>query len=126
MSLSNTTVAPLSVDHEYEISVVRFFTIMAVFWGIIGMTVGVFIASQLAWPILNFDTAWLSFGRLRPLHTNAVIFAFGGSALFATSWAWRLIFSSNFIRVVTILILLSMYEVIYCVKNGILFLHPIR
>ena len=59
---------------------------MAVFWGIVGMAVGVFIASQLAWPVLNFDTSWLSFGRLRPLHTNAVIFAFGGSALFATSY----------------------------------------
>lgn len=85
MSLNNTAVAP-NVDHEYEITIVRFFTIMAVFWGIIGMTVGVFIASQLAWPFLNFDTSWLSFGRLRPLHTNAVIFAFGGSALFATSY----------------------------------------
>lgn len=80
MSLNNTAVAP-NVDHEYEITIVRFFTIMAVFWGIVGMTVGVFIASQLAWPALNFDTSWLSFGRLRPLHTNAVIFAFGGSAL---------------------------------------------
>ena len=85
MSLSKTAVAP-SVDHEYEITIVRLFTLMAVFWGIIGMTVGVFIASQLAWPALNFDTSWLSFGRLRPLHTNAVIFAFGGSALFATSY----------------------------------------
>lgn len=85
MSLNNTAVAP-NVDHEYEITIVRFFTIMAVFWGIVGMTVGVFIASQLAWPALNFDTSWLSFGRLRPLHTNAVIFAFGGSALFATSY----------------------------------------
>lgn len=86
MSLSKSAVAPLSVDHEYEITIVRLFTLMAVFWGIIGMTVGVFIASQLAWPVLNFDTSWLSFGRLRPLHTNAVIFAFGGSALFATSY----------------------------------------
>ena len=86
MSLSKTAVAPLNVDHEYEITLVRLFTIMAVFWGIVGMSVGVFIASQLAWPALNFDTAWLSFGRLRPLHTNAVIFAFGGSALFATSY----------------------------------------
>ncbi|WP_435932373.1 cytochrome-c oxidase, cbb3-type subunit I [Moraxella bovoculi] len=85
MSLNNTAVAP-NIDHEYEITIVRFFTIMAVFWGIVGMTVGVFIASQLAWPALNFDTSWLSFGRLRPLHTNAVIFAFGGSALFATSY----------------------------------------
>ena len=55
-------------------------------WGIVGMAVGVLIAAQLVWPQLNFDTAWLSFGRIRPLHTNAVIFAFGGSALFATSF----------------------------------------
>jgi cytochrome c oxidase cbb3-type subunit I len=47
---------------------------------------GVFIAAQLLWPALNFDVPWLSYGRLRPLHTNAVIFAFGGSALFATSY----------------------------------------
>lgn len=58
---------------------------MTVVWGIVGMLVGVFIAAQLAWPALNFDTAWLSFGRLRPLHTNAVIFALGGSALMSTS-----------------------------------------
>src|SRR3546814_9099376 len=49
------------------------------------MAVGVFIAAQLYWPALNFDTSWLSYGRLRPLHTNGVIFAFGGSVLFATS-----------------------------------------
>jgi cytochrome c oxidase cbb3-type subunit 1 len=59
---------------------------MTVVWGIVGMTVGVLIAAQMAWPALNFDIPWLSFGRLRPLHTNAVIFAFGGSALFATSY----------------------------------------
>merc|ERR1712000_230393 len=53
---------------------------------IVGMAAGVLIAAQLAWPALNFDTHWLSFGRLRPLHTNAVIFAFGGCALFATSY----------------------------------------
>lgn len=69
----------------YNYKVVRQFAIMTVVWGIVGMSVGVLIASQLVWPALNFDTAWLSFGRLRPLHTNAVIFAFGGSALFATS-----------------------------------------
>ena len=50
------------------------------------MGLGVFIAAQLAWPFLNFDLPWTSFGRLRPLHTNAVIFAFGGCALFATSY----------------------------------------
>jgi cytochrome c oxidase cbb3-type subunit 1 len=70
----------------YNYKVVRQFAIMTVIWGIVGMTVGVLIAGQLVWPQLNFDTAWLSFGRLRPLHTNAVIFAFGGSALFATSY----------------------------------------
>ncbi len=70
----------------YDYSVVRQFAIMTVVLGIIGMLVGVLIASQMAWPVLNFDTPWLSFGRLRPLHTNAVVFGFGGSALFATSY----------------------------------------
>ena len=69
----------------YNDKVVRQFAVMTVVWGIVGMAVGVLIAAQLYWPALNFDTAWLSYGRLRPLHTNAVIFAFGGSALFATS-----------------------------------------
>jgi cytochrome c oxidase cbb3-type subunit 1 len=59
---------------------------MSVVWGVIGMLLGVFVASQLAWPQLNFDIPWLTYGRLRPLHTNAVIFAFGGSALMATSF----------------------------------------
>ena len=68
----------------YNDKVVRQFAIMTIVWGIVGMLVGVIIASQLVWPELNFGP-WLSYGRLRPLHTNAVIFAFGGSALFATS-----------------------------------------
>ena len=70
----------------YNYRVVRQFAIMTVIWGIVGMTVGVLIAAQLVWPALNFDTPWLTYGRIRPLHTNAVIFAFGGSALFATSY----------------------------------------
>ncbi len=70
----------------YDYSVVRQFAIATVILGIVGMLIGVLIASQMAWPVLNFDTPWLSFGRLRPLHTNAVIFGFGGSALFATSY----------------------------------------
>jgi cytochrome c oxidase cbb3-type subunit 1 len=70
----------------YSDTVVRQFAIMTVVWGIVGMAVGLFIAAQLMWPALNFDVPWLSYGRLRPLHTNAVIFAFGGSALFATSY----------------------------------------
>lgn len=72
-------------QETYDYEVVRYFTIATILWGIVGMTVGVFIAAQLAWPALNFDTPWLTFSRLRPLHTNAVIFAFGGSALMATS-----------------------------------------
>jgi cytochrome c oxidase cbb3-type subunit 1 len=74
-----------SVAH-YNDKVVRQFAVMTVVWGVVGMLVGVLIAAQLYWPQLNFDVAWLSYGRLRPLHTNAVIFAFGGSALFATSY----------------------------------------
>ena len=70
----------------YDYSVVRQFAIATVILGIVGMLIGVFIALQMAWPVLNFDTPWLSFGRLRPLHTNAVVFGFGGSALFATSY----------------------------------------
>ena len=69
----------------FNYKVVRQFAIMAVVWGIVGMLVGVFIAAQLVWPQLSF-VDFLSYGRLRPLHTNAVIFAFGGSALFATSY----------------------------------------
>ncbi len=71
---------------NYNYRVVKQFAVMTVVWGVVGMLVGVLIAAQLAWPALNFDTAWLTYGRLRPLHTNAVIFAFGGSALFATSY----------------------------------------
>ena len=70
---------------SYNDKVVLQFSVMTVVWGIVGMLVGLFIAAQLYWPALNFDLPWLSYGRLRPLHTNAVIFAFGGSALFATS-----------------------------------------
>jgi cytochrome c oxidase cbb3-type subunit I len=70
----------------YNYKVVRQFAVMAVVWGVVGMAVGVLIAAQLYWPELNFDIPWLSYGRLRPLHTNAVIFAFGGCALFATSY----------------------------------------
>jgi cytochrome c oxidase cbb3-type subunit 1 len=74
-----------ALTETYNDKVVLQFSVMTVVWGIVGMTVGVLIAAQLYWPALNFDTAWLSFGRLRPLHTNAVIFAFGGSALMGTS-----------------------------------------
>ena len=70
----------------YNDKIVRQFSVAAVVWGVVSMLVGVFIAAQMAWPELNFGIPWLSFGRLRPLHTNAAIFAFGGCALFATSY----------------------------------------
>ena len=71
---------------EYNDTVVRQFAIMTVVWGVVGMLVGVIIAAQLTWPELNFGISWLSYGRLRPLHTNAVIFAFGGCGLFAAAY----------------------------------------
>jgi cytochrome c oxidase cbb3-type subunit I len=78
--------SPQFIDHPvYNYKVVRQFAVMSVVWGIVGMLVGVVIAAQLTWPELNYGP-WLHFGRLRPLHTNAVIFAFGGSVLFATAY----------------------------------------
>jgi cytochrome c oxidase cbb3-type subunit 1 len=76
----------MTIPETYNYKVVRQFAIMTIVWGLVGMSVGVLIASQLAWPALNFDIPWLTFGRLRPLHTNAVIFAFGGCSLFACSY----------------------------------------
>jgi len=71
---------------QYDYEIIKKFSVMAVVWAVVGMAAGVFIASQLAWPVLNFDSPYLSFGRFRPVHTGAVIFGFGGSALFATSY----------------------------------------
>ncbi len=76
----------MDTTETYNYRVVRQFAIMTVVWGVVGLLVGVIIAAQLLWPQLNFDIPWLTYSRLRPLHTNAVIFAFGGSALFATSY----------------------------------------
>jgi cytochrome c oxidase cbb3-type subunit 1 len=75
-----------SSETTYNYKVVRQFAVMTVIWGVVGMLVGVVIAAQLLWPDLTVVVSWLSYGRLRPLHTNAVIFAFGGSALFASSY----------------------------------------
>src|SRR3954449_9690497 len=69
----------------YNEGVVRLFTVATVAWGLVGFAVGTFIAFQLAYPALNLGLEWTTFGRLRPVHTSAVIFAFGGNALFATS-----------------------------------------
>ncbi|MFL9812584.1 cytochrome-c oxidase, cbb3-type subunit I [Stutzerimonas sp. VN223-3] len=70
----------------YNYAVIRRFTLMTLFWGVVGMGMGTIIAAQLVWPELNLGLPWTSFGRLRPVHTNLVIFAFGGGALFATSF----------------------------------------
>ena len=75
-----------ATQDKYNFEVVRWFTVMAIVYLVVGTLVGTYVASELAWPFLNFDMAELSFGRLRPLHTNAVIFAFGGCALMATAY----------------------------------------
>lgn len=76
----------ITLSQKYNYDIVKLFTIAAVFWGIIGFLVGVILAFQLAFPALNLNLEWTSFGRLRPLHTSSVIFAFGGNVLFATSF----------------------------------------
>src|SRR3974390_2296732 len=80
--------APQEIDGKpnYSLGPTKLASGLAVFWGIAGFTVGLIIALQLAYPVLNFDLPWTSFGRLRPLHTSAVIFAFGGNVLIATSF----------------------------------------
>ena len=67
---------------SYDDAIVRKFLFATLIWGVVGMLVGLLIALQLANPIFNFNVEWLSFGRLRPLHTNAVVFAFAGNAFF--------------------------------------------
>jgi len=71
---------------NYNLGPIKFAAVASMFWGIAGFLVGLLIAMQLAWPALNFDLPWTSFGRLRPLHTSAVVFAFGGNVLIATSF----------------------------------------
>jgi cytochrome c oxidase cbb3-type subunit I len=80
--------APQFIDGKpnYNMGPVKFATVAAVVWGIAGFTVGLYAALELAFPVLNFDLPWISFGRIRPLHTSAVIFAFGGNVLIATSF----------------------------------------
>ncbi len=71
---------------RYYDDVIRWGVIATVFWGVVGFSAGLFIALQLTFPALNFSTEFTTFGRLRPLHTSAVIFAFGGNALLASSF----------------------------------------
>jgi len=79
--------APLNATTDgYMDDVVRAGVIATMFWGLAGFLVGVYIALELAFPVLNLDLPWTTFGRLRPLHTSAVVFAFGGNALIATSF----------------------------------------
>ena len=82
MSSTHSSSAPVSYNYD----IVKLFTIAATFWGIAGFAVGVYIAFELAFPALNLGSEYINFGRLRPLHTSAVIFAFGGNSLFATSF----------------------------------------
>ena len=80
--------APQEIDGKpnYNMGPVKFATVASMVWGIAGFAVGLIIALQLAFPDLNFDLPWTNFGRMRPLHTSAVIFAFGGNVLIATSF----------------------------------------
>ena len=84
MTASETT--STDVNSSYNYAIVRKFTLATLVWGVLGMGMGVYLAAQLVWPELSFDLPWTTFGRLRPIHTNLVIFAFGGSALLATSF----------------------------------------
>ena len=84
--MSAAAVAVRASDQPaYNEDVIRLFTIATMFWGVVGFAAGTFIAFQLAYPALNLGLEWTTFGRLRPLHTSAVIFAFGGNALLGTS-----------------------------------------
>ena len=110
---------PLTIDGKpnYNMGPVKFATVAAVFWGIAGFSVGLWAALELAFPVLNFDLPWISFGRIRPLHTSAVIFAFGGNVLVgdlvlcgaahlpragspATSRPWFVVLGYNFFIVI--------------------------
>jgi cytochrome c oxidase cbb3-type subunit 1 len=76
----------LSKDTIYNDQIVRMCIVAALFWGVVGMAFGLIIALQLAYPHFAFDAAWSTFGRLRPIHTTGVIFAFGGNVLMAASF----------------------------------------
>jgi cytochrome c oxidase cbb3-type subunit I len=86
MSVMTTAAGDVRTRVAYNDDVVKKFTIATIFWGIAGFVVGVLIAWQLAFPALNLGLEYTTFGRLRPVHTSAVIFAFGGNALLGTSF----------------------------------------
>jgi cytochrome c oxidase cbb3-type subunit 1 len=79
-------IRPAGASLTYDDELIRWGVILTVFWAVVGFSMGVFIALQLTFPILNFNSEFTTFGRLRPLHTSAVIFAFGGTGLITTSF----------------------------------------
>ncbi len=81
--MNHAATAPTLEKFEYDDSIVRKFAFATITWGVVGMLVGLFAALELVVPTLDFGKQWLAFGRIRPLHTNAVIFAFAGNAIFA-------------------------------------------
>jgi cytochrome c oxidase cbb3-type subunit 1 len=81
-----TTAPGYRAETPYNEAVVRAFVIAAMFWGIVAFSVGLYIALELTFPSFNLDLEWTTFGRLRPVHTSAAIFAFGGNALLGTSF----------------------------------------
>ena len=83
--MTASTTAPTG-DPPYATTVVHAFVLATVAWALFGMAAGVWLAAEMVWPALNFDSPWLTFGRLRTVHTNAVVFGFGGSALIGTSF----------------------------------------
>ncbi len=83
--MTNAVTARATPAPRYNEAVVRKFIIATIFWSVVAFALGCYIAAELCWPALNLDQAWLNFGRLRPVHTSAAIFAFGGSALMGSS-----------------------------------------
>ncbi|MBL8660272.1 MAG: cytochrome-c oxidase, cbb3-type subunit I [Rhodospirillales bacterium] len=86
VAVASSAVGPGNHAGFYEDEVIRKFVVATMFWGVVGFLVGTYIAFELAYPVLNLDLPWTTFGRLRPVHTSAVIFAFGGNALLGTSF----------------------------------------
>ncbi|KLV06982.1 cytochrome oxidase [Photobacterium aquae] len=73
------------ISAQYNVKIVKYFVVAAMAWAVIGMTIGVILAAQLYWPVLNFDSQYIQFGRLRPLHTSGVIYGFVVNMLMGTS-----------------------------------------
>ena len=83
--MTDTAQAPQAAV-DYEDNLIKPMVVCTVVWAIVGMGAGLWAAAEMVWPVLNLDQPWLSFGRLRTVHTNGVVFGFGGTALMATSF----------------------------------------